>query len=64
MQTLIKILLSPLAFAVGFVWPLLTQSLIAAELLQPDWTAVAAGAVIALVFGLMAQLRGSWIWIK
>ena len=59
-----KILLSPMAFAIGFLWPLFTQSIIALEWLSAGWAAVAVGGAVAISFGLMAQLRGSWIWVR
>jgi len=49
-ETLIKVLLSPIAFAIGFLLPFLAQTIVS--------------AAVAMAFGLMAQLRGSWIWIK
>ena len=64
METLIKILLSPMAFAVGFLLPLLAQTMIATEFMTNVWQAYAVSAVIAIALGLMAQLRGSWIWVK
>lgn len=63
MQTLIRVLLAPLTFALGFLWPLITQSLLAATELGQS-AAILIGAVIATAFGLMAHLRGSWLWIK
>ena len=64
MELFFKILLSPMTFAIGFLWPLFTQSIIALEWLPAGWTAVAVGATVAISFGLMAQLRGSWIWVR
>ena len=64
MQRLIKFLFTPMAFALGFLWPLVTQVLIAAGLAAPGVPAVIVGAAIALPWGLMAQIRGSWLWIK
>ena len=64
MQLLIKIFLSPMAFAVGFLWPLVTQVLIAAEVMAPGLQTLLVSALIVLPFALMAQFRGSWIWIK
>ena len=64
MERAISLLLSPMAFAIGFLWPLATQVLIAAGYMAQDWRAYVAGAAIALFFGVMAHLRGSWIWIK
>ncbi len=64
MELLFKTLLSPLAWAVGFLWPLFSQSLIALEYLPSGWIAIAVGAAIAIPLGIAAQFRGSWIWIK
>jgi hypothetical protein len=64
LQQLIKIFFSPMAFAVGFLWPLVTQVLIAAEVMAPGLQTWLVSAAIVLPFALMAQFRGSWIWIK
>lgn len=64
MTQFFKIFLSPLAFAVGFLWPLMAQTLIALGYVEPGWLAITAGAAIAIPFGLMAQFKGSWIWIR
>lgn len=64
MQQVIKFLFSPVAFALGFLWPLFTQIFIATDLLQAGGLAIGIGAVVALSWGVMAQLRGSWIWIR
>ena len=64
METVLKFLLSHWAWAMGFLWPLATQTLIAAELMASGPTAWAAGAVIALALALVAQFKGSWVWIK
>ena len=64
MKYLFGALLSPLAFALGFLWPLVTQSAIALGFVEPGWTAIAIGAAVAIPFGLLAQLRGSWVWLK
>ena len=59
-----SVLLSPLAFAIGFLWPLATQIAIGMEWFTPGWQAILCGAAIALPFGLLAQFRGSWLWIR
>lgn len=64
MQRLIGILFSPMAFAVGFLWPLTTQSALALGLTTAGTQAIMLGAAVALPLGLLAQLRGSWVWIK
>ena len=63
MKLLIGILFSPMAFAVGFLWPLSSQAAIAMQLAESGWPAVIAGATVAIPFGLIAQLRGSWVWV-
>ena len=62
-EKFIKVLFSPFTWAVGFIWPLTTQILIAGGALGAA-NAIWVGALIALPWGLMAQLRGSWIWVK
>ncbi|MGI9293296.1 MAG: hypothetical protein ACR2PS_04880 [Pseudomonadales bacterium] len=64
MQQAIKILLSPLAFAIGFLWPLVTQVMLAGNIMMSGWQVWAVAAAIVLPFALMAQFRGSWIWIR
>ena len=59
METLIKVLLSPMAFAVGFLWPLSAQTFIALELMANGWQVYVVTGLIALAFGLMAQIRGA-----
>ncbi|RPG30632.1 MAG: hypothetical protein CBC52_004025 [Gammaproteobacteria bacterium TMED92] len=61
---LIRLLFSPLVFGLAFLAPLIAQSVIALNWqilgLDPLWTGLAVGGGL----GLMAQLRGSWVWIK
>ena len=64
METVLKFLLSPWAWAIGFLWPLATQTLIAAKLMASGLTAWAVGAAIALALALIVHFKGSWIWIK
>ena len=64
METVLKFLLSPWAWAMGFLWPLATQTLIAAELMASGLNAWAVGAAIALALALIVHFKGSWIWIK
>jgi len=64
MEGLIKLFLSPMVFAIGFLWPLGTQLLLASGLMTTGWHTWAASAFVVLPFALMAQLRGSWVWVK
>ena len=64
METVLKFLLSPWAWAMVFLWPLATQTLIAAKLMASGLTAWAVGAAIALALALIVHFKGSWIWIK
>lgn len=64
MQQLLKVFFSPMAFAVGFLWPLLTQVLVATGLMATGMNSWLVSAAIVLPLALMAQFRGSWIWIK
>lgn len=64
MQQVVRVFLSPMVFAIGFLWPLATQVILAGEIMLPGWQVWAVSAAIVLPFALMAQFRGSWIWIK
>lgn len=64
MEQFFRLLLSPMAFAIGFLWPFFTQSLVALGYVEAGINGLLAGAVIAIAFGLVAQFRGSWIWIR
>lgn len=64
MQRIATTLLSPLVFAIGFIWPLVTQASLALGLFNLEWQALLVGALFAVPLGIMAQVRGSWIWIK
>ena len=64
MERFFKFLLSPIAFSIGFLWPVITQSIVALGWLPLGWTAIFFGAGVAIAFGLMAQIRGSWIWVR
>ncbi|GEM_PF-276676 len=64
MNIIIGILFSPMAFALCFLWPLVTQLVVALQFLESGWPAIVFGAVIATGLGLLAQFRESWVWIK
>ena len=61
---LIELFLSPIAFSIGFLAPLLAQGMLAmnSELSTP--VAYGAGLAISISFGIVAQSRGSWLWVK
>jgi hypothetical protein len=59
-----RVLLSPMTFAVGFLWPMATQLLVGLGVVEAGWPAVIIGAAVAMPLGILAQIRGSWIWIK
>lgn len=64
MEQLIKLFLSPMVFAIGFLWPLGTQVLLATGLMAAGWPAWTVSALVVLPFALMAQFKGSWVWVK
>ncbi len=64
MKYLITALLSPMAFALGFLWPLASQLLLGTQLLPSETSAWVVGALLTWPLGWVAQLRGSWLWIR
>jgi len=63
-MNLIKYLFSPIVFALGFFAPLIAQSLTLLDVSFYGIDNLIVGLVIAALFGVMAQTRGSWIWIR
>lgn len=61
---LIGLFLSPIAFSIGFLTPLLAQLILATGTEISTLNAYGIGFAISVSFGIMAQLRGSWIWVK
>ncbi|MGB0997923.1 MAG: hypothetical protein ACPGXJ_06550 [Pseudomonadales bacterium] len=61
---LLKILFSPLVFGLAFLTPLTAQALIYLGWpnagVDPLWVGLLVGGGL----GLMAQLRGSWFWLR
>lgn len=52
----------PLLFGIGFVAPLVAQSLDAAEIAAPfGLTTLQLGLAIGIVSGTVAKLRGRWV---
>lgn len=63
MKTLIMWFFSPLVFGLAFMAPLSAQILDTLAVTLPVAN-IWVGLVIGLALGLMAQFRGSWLWIK
>ena len=61
---LIQIFFSPIGFAIGFLTPLVAQGLMYFDIAEHWKIAYSIGFGVSLFFGLMAQTRGSWIWLK
>ena len=61
---LIQVFFSPTGFAIGFLTPLIAQGLIYFDIAENWKIAYSVGILVALFFGLMAQTRGSWMWLK
>ncbi len=64
MQRVFELFLSPMVFAIGFLWPLISQSVVALGWLPEGWAAIALGALVSIACGLIVQVRGSWIWLR
>lgn len=53
----------PLIFAVGFLWPLFAQIIGLADWVPPfGLSPLEMAFLLAMAFGLMAQVRGTWLW--
>ncbi len=63
MKTLITWFFSPLLFGLAFMAPLLAQILDRMDVTLPIAN-IWIGLALGLGLGLMAQFRGSWLWIK
>ena len=61
---LIELLLSPIAFSIGFLAPLLAQVMLAMNTQLSTPVAYGTGLAISISFGIVAQSRGSWLWVK
>jgi len=58
---LIKILFSPILWAIGFITPLFAQTLLASGLIASSTTAYTLAVVAALGWGAYAQMQGRWL---
>lgn len=64
LETSLRLLFHPMTFAIGFLAPLTTQSLVALSWVEPGYGSIVIGLLVGTGFGLMARYRGSWIWIR
>ncbi|MDG1207136.1 MAG: hypothetical protein P8N51_17340 [Pseudomonadales bacterium] len=61
---IIGLVFSPIVFSIAFLAPLIAQSLTALNISFDGIPNIAVGLVIGGCLGLMAHLRGSWVWVK
>ncbi|HCY04342.1 MAG TPA: hypothetical protein DHU16_02735 [Gammaproteobacteria bacterium] len=61
---LLGFLFSPLVFGLAFLAPLIGQSLLALNWQIAGVDTICVGLVIGGGLGLMAQIRGSWFWVR
>lgn len=61
---LIGFLFSPIVFGLGFLAPLIAQTLTASGLVIAGMDNIYIGLIIGGLLGLIAQFRGSWVWVK
>ena len=60
----IKFLFSPPIFGLGFMGPLIAELIVLTQLDLPSGVPLIAGLIIGGGLGLLAQARGSWVWVK
>jgi hypothetical protein len=61
---LLEIIFSPIVFSIGFLSPLMAQFLLASNMVGEQTLAYGIGLGIGISVGIIAQARGSWIWVK
>jgi len=61
---IIGFLLSPFTFGIGLLAPLIAQIMAFVGLSVVGVPDIWVGLFIGAQLGLIAQLRGSWVWIK
>ncbi len=61
---LLSIFFSPFVFGIGFITPLIAQILMNLTVIEDPIFAYVIGLAIGSALGLMAQFRGSWLWIR
>jgi len=60
----VKVLFSPIVFGLAFIGPLSAEIITALAVPLPIGTPLHWGLLIGGLLGLMAQVRGSWVWVK
>jgi hypothetical protein len=58
----LKLLFSPMVFAIGFLVPLFSQSLTALGVQIDGVPNLVLGGSVAVLLGILAQVRGGWLW--
>ena len=61
---IIGLLFSPITFGIGLLAPLIAQIMAFVGLSVVGIPDIWVGLFIGAQLGLIAQLRGSWVWIK
>ena len=64
MKKLIGVLFSPFVFSLGFLAPLIAQVLASTGVTVPGVETYYSGLLVAAMLGVIAQWRGSWLWVK
>jgi hypothetical protein len=55
---------SPLVFGIGFLAPLFAQLLVVSGVDVNGLDNIYVGLFMGGLMGLIAQFRGSWVWVK
>lgn len=61
---IISMLFSPFIFGIGFLAPLIAQSMTLFGYSIEGIHNLVPGLLIGGLWGLMAQYRGSWVWVN
>lgn len=60
----IAIIFSPFVFGIGFFAPLIAQTMTYFGMSFSGVDNLLFGLVVGGLWGLMAQYRGSWVWVR